>query len=263
MILSERSIRDSFPTGFTIPRLELYDTVTSTNIIAHELALNGCPEGTTVIADTQTAGRGRLGRTFYSPQSCGIYMSIVLRPDIPLSEASDITTCAAASTAVSIEQISGKKVSIKWVNDIFLNFRKVCGILTESVLSGTRETPEFCILGIGINVTQPDGNFPEELSNIAASIFSRSEYSPELHNKLASDVISRFFSYYGDINHKSYMQEYRSRSMLIGRRVVFDYHGERVEALVKGIDDSAHLLVQKNDGSSLALSSGEVSVRPL
>ena len=134
-------------------RKKLYfEELDSTNSYLKEMAAKGAQEGTIIIANRQSAGRGRLGRSFFSPEEKGIYMSILLRPDISLERAVLITSMAAVAVAEAIEQVSGIQTKIKWVNDIFLNKKKVCGILTEAGIDAETGTLEYAVLGIGVNV---------------------------------------------------------------------------------------------------------------
>ena len=148
--------------------IQVFSELDSTNQYLKELAKEGAKAGTVIIANKQSAGRGRLGRSFFSPEGTGIYMSILLRPEMELQKSVRITSMAAVAVARAIERVSGIEAKIKWVNDIFLNGKKVCGILTESGINAITGTLEYAVLGIGINVGTIQ--FPEELKDIATSI---------------------------------------------------------------------------------------------
>lgn len=228
----------------------------STNRVARELAVDGAPEGTLVVAKRQSMGKGRLGRSFYSPEG-GIYMSMVLRPGIPAEQAVFITTCAAVAVARAIERVSGVPAGIKWVNDIFVNGKKVCGILAEAGFDAETGKPDYVVLGIGINVKRQA--VPEDLKEIvgcledaAAAWVSR--------NELIAAVWEEYAELYGTLSAADYMKEYKERSILMGREVtVYAPEGE-YRAVVTDIDREGHLVVERQ-GERRILSSGEISVR--
>ena len=151
-------------------RVEYRDTVSSTNGLLRDMAAKGAPEGLVIAAGGQTAGRGRLGRTFYSPAGHGAYFSLLLRPGVKPGDATLITSAAAVATARAIEDVTGACVGIKWVNDLFLDGRKVCGILTEATFGMESGLVESAVLGIGVNITTPENGYPDELEGVAASL---------------------------------------------------------------------------------------------
>ena len=142
--------------------LEIYDIIDSTNNRARELALADAPEGTLIVAETQLKGRGRLGRSWISPKGKGIWMSLVLRPDIPPDKAPGITTLVAVAIRRVLNQLTGLDIGIKWPNDIIVNGRKVCGILTE--MHGDMDKIYYIVVGIGINANLEESDFPAELT---------------------------------------------------------------------------------------------------
>ena len=172
-VLSEQSVKKYLPEELW-EHLIVRHTVTSTNTLLKEMAAKGAPEGTIMIAAEQTAGKGRFDRKFVS-EVCGVYFSIVLRPSIPASEALMITTAAAAATAEAVEAVSGRKTGIKWVNDVFIDGKKICGILTEAAFGMEGGGLDYAVLGIGINVKAPEGGFKGELANIADGVFGEDE----------------------------------------------------------------------------------------
>ena len=220
-----------------------FDTVSSTNDIAKELAENGESAGTVIIADSQEKGRGRLGRSFLSPEG-GLYMSVILRPE-SFEEAVSITTKAAAATAIAIEKAIGEGVFIKWVNDIYFKGKKVCGILTESVFDGA--IPKYAVLGIGVNLKTA----PDEVSDIAGGIGEVDR------DKLACSILDEFFN--GNLN---CFEEYSKRDMLKGKTVtVFKGGKAEFSATAAGLSADFGLKLIKDDGTEEILQSGEVSVR--
>ena len=236
-----------------------YETADSTNAIAKTLGAKGEKEGTLVVADKQTAGRGRLGRSFFSPDG-GIYMSLLLRPQIALQEALFITAAAAVAVCHVIERETDKKCLIKWVNDIYIDGRKVCGILTEGAVAGG-ETLEYAVLGIGINLTCPSGGFPQDIADRADAIFGNESISAEEKARITAAVADEFLDIYSQLGSKSFMREYQSRSFLNGLTVCFNKDGIDHTAKVIAIDDDAKLIVEEN-GKKIALDAGDVSVKP-
>lgn len=244
--------------------LEILDTVDSTNIYLKKIADNeNIPEGKVVISKSQTAGKGRLGRKFYSPSGTGIYMSILLRPDLNASDALFITTAAAVSVAEAVKSVTNVETSIKWVNDIYCYGKKICGILTEASFNNQSNKINYAILGIGINVTNPDNDFPDDIRNIAASIYGTNPCPNDIYNKLIAEILNNFMNYYYNLKEKTFMSEYRKKSMVIGKNVDVNLpNGTSKKAKVLDIDDDAHLLLQYEDKSFDTLSSGEISIIP-
>ena len=157
-ILSAAAVRRY--AGSSVTSIEYHDSIDSTNNRAKELATQGCPAGTLVVANQQTAGRGRQGRPFYSPSGSGVYFSLVLRPGFALTDITAVTSYAAVCTAQSIEEVFGTPVQIKWVNDLFAQGRKCCGILTEASILPESGGIDYIVVGIGVNVSTPQGGFP-------------------------------------------------------------------------------------------------------
>ena len=231
--------------------LILGDCVDSTNAKVKEMAQHGAAEGVTMIANTQTAGRGRLGRTFSSPEG-GLYLSTLLRPAADVDPAR-ITCCAAVAAARAIESLCPLKVDIKWVNDLYLNHRKVAGILAEGVLT-PEGTLSAVVLGIGINV---GGTLPAALEGIATTLEAQGAHLSR------EDVAAAFLNawervYTADVAET--MEEYRRRNVVLGRTVTVVQGNRTYAATVTAITDEGHLVVSTPDGER-ELSSGEVSLR--
>lgn len=238
-------------------RVQVHDCLPSTNRTAKELAACGAPEGTVVIASSQTQGRGRLGRSFYSPADTGLYMSVVLRPTLAPEKALMITVAAAVAVARAVETLSGRTAYIKWVNDVYCDERKVCGILTEASMD--RGTLSYAVLGIGINVCPPKNGFLQELQGIAGAVFDE-EHAVD-RNTVAAAVLDAFFEQYAHIEDGAFVEEYRARSMLCSRAVtVCTPLGER-QAVALRVDEQCRLVVRYEDGQEDALSSGDVRIR--
>ena len=216
----------------------------STNTALKEMV--NPPVGTTLIAAQQTGGRGRLGRQFHSPEG-GLYLSVLIPP-------TDAVTCrAAVAAARAIESLCGAKIDLKWVNDLYLNGRKVAGILAEGVFSPDG-TLAAVVLGIGINVGAMD--FPADLQPIATSLGN------EGFSLTREDVAAAFLNELEiALQDVTAMEEYRRRNIVPGRQVTVLRGGETYLATAEGITDAGHLLVRDTDGYTHELSSGEVSVR--
>ena len=230
------------------------DITGSTNNDIKAAAAKGAPEGLVIIAGEQTAGKGRLGRSFWSPRDTGLYFSILLRPRVSAADALSITTAAAVAVSEAIDELTGLHAGIKWVNDIYISGRKVCGILTEASLMPDGGM-DLAVLGIGVNVAEND--FPDDIRDKAGSIGAASDIRPAL----AAGILTRFFAYYDDLPSKGYMDEYRARSILSGKTVEYEQGGVMRTAEVIGTDDSARLIVRDADGKTSYLSSGEVNIK--
>ena len=244
--------------------ISVFDEVTSTNTLLKEKAAAGAREGTVIIANSQTGGKGRLGRSFYSPRNTGLYISILLRPsDLPPQKALKITTMAAVSACHAIESVlSGDDVpQIKWVNDIFYRGKKVVGILTEASVSMENGNLEYAVLGIGFNVYAPEGGFPEDLKDIAGAILPARQ--PDAKNKIAAEFLNHFFGTFTAPDHRNYEEEYKRRSLVLGKsvNVISTGSGSTRRAKVLDITSDCNLLVEYEDGTTSVLSSGEVSIR--
>lgn len=243
--------------------IELYDRVSSTNSLLREKAKNGIIENTVIIATEQTNGRGRMGRTFFSPANSGLYISILLRPDFPASETSFLTTAAAVATAKAIEDISEKKALIKWVNDIYIDNKKVCGILTEGDFNAKTNKLNYAIVGIGINLCPPKDDFPAEISDIATAIFDSFDECGNKQNLLVANLLNYFMEYYHSFRDKTYFNEYVARSMILGGNINVISNEFVKSGIALEINEDCHLKVRYEDGSEEWLHSGEVSTRPI
>lgn len=261
-ILSSQSISkylDKYNNNFNI---NVYKTINSTNSAVKELAINSAKEGTVIISEEQTEGRGRFGRKFHSPKGTGIYMSILLRPQMHASKAFLITAATAVAVAEAIETVSDKKAKIKWVNDIYCDNKKVCGILTEASFDFESGITDYAVLGIGINVKTPKEGFSEEIKDIATAIFEYEDSpSTDIRSKLIAEILERFWDYYKHIEDKSFLKAYKTRSLLINKEVNIISNKSSEKASVLEIDDECRLKVKMEDGSIRFLSSGEVSIR--
>ena len=258
-VLSAESVRKYLQHWELTP--EVYRTITSTNTVLKARAAEGAPAGLVLIAGEQTAGRGRMGRSFYSPPDSGLYMSLLLRPKIAAREATRITACAAVAVAETVEELSSRPTRIKWVNDVLLDGRKICGILTEASFDCESGELAYVIVGIGINIAVPAGDFPEELRQIAGAAFDGAAI-PELRARLAAGVLDRLWDFAADLESPACFAAYRARSLVLGKAVNLLIPGRAPEsAQVLDLNRDYSLLVRMPDGSERSISSGEVSVR--
>jgi BirA family biotin operon repressor/biotin-[acetyl-CoA-carboxylase] ligase len=249
-------------------RNELWDTIGSTNTRAAELAAEGAPEGVIVLARHQTAGRGRLGRTWVSPVDAGLYMSLILRPQAPQSQIPLLTIAAGIAVADAIRNVCDLKVGLKWVNDIIYDRRKVGGILAEMPASGNSSTaakllPQAVIVGIGINVNLKQEDIPEELMHKLDSL-ARIKNSDVDANAVAAAIATAFEGTSELLSPSTSQQltkRWRDLSITIGQMIVTENSERRLEGKAIDITDSGALIVELTDGTRITLHAGEISIR--
>ena len=239
----------------------VFDEIDSTNLEAKRMAANGAKNAAVIVADSQTLGRGRFGRSFYSPEGCGIYMSILLKPtEEQLSEAVMLTTAAAVAVCRSAAKLGDVSAGIKWVNDIYVDGKKACGILSEAVFDIESGSIGSVVIGIGINFKQSEQPLPDDIADIAGSFFGNCP--PVSRNEFAAQVANELFLMLPQLSKREFLKEYRERSILIGKEIVYSRGNEKYAAIAEDIDGDGALVVRYADGSVEALRSGEVSVRP-
>lgn len=238
--------------------VEVFETLPSTNIVARERAASGAPHGTVIIANTQSSGRGRRGRSFVSG-GLGIYMSVIIRPSSG-GTATLATTAAAVAVRDAIEEICGKSCGIKWVNDLFLSGKKVCGILTEAVTDVESGDISFMVVGIGINFRGTAKDFPAELREIAGFVLEPEEGEAD-RNALASRVAANLLRQVSTMEDRRFMEDYRRHSIVLGQRVEYRRGSDTFVATAYDIDDDGGLLVRRDDQVRETISAGEVSIR--
>jgi len=236
----------------------VYERVSSTNTLLKEKAEKGAPEGEGIAAKAQSDGRGRMGRSFYSPDGTGLYLSILLRPERPAEEAKFITPMAAVAVSSAIEKLSGEKTEIKWVNDIYMKGKKVSGILTEGSFSDNKIS--YAVVGIGINLEPPEEGFPDEIKNIAGAVF---EKAPEnIFSDLADEIYNNLFSLYKDFENKSFIDKYIEKCTFLSEKKVTVTDGNlKYEAIAHRADRECRLEITGENGEKKHLYSGDVSIR--
>ncbi len=258
--ISEACIRRYLKyTPFGVPvLLEVQPLVTSTNDILKERAKD-LPNWFTLVAAQQSKGKGRRTRSFYSPSGSGVYLSMLIKLPLPADEATRITTAAAVAACRAIRECTDAVPGIKWVNDVYVNGRKVCGILTEASISMESGGLEWAVLGIGFNVYQPEGGFPKEIAHIAGAITNKRQKN--LRAKLAASFITNFQDLCLHLLEPGIVREYREHSIMKGRKIDVLRGTNAIPAVAEEIDDMCRLVVRYTDGTTEALSSGEVSIR--
>ena len=210
------------------------------------------------VAEEQTAGRGRYGRTFYSPKNNGLYVTYLTKADRSLSHAGLLTTAAAVAVCEVIETLYQRQPQIKWINDLFFNGKKICGILTEGVINMESGLLDYAIVGIGINLF-PDAHLPEDLQPIVGSLF---EHPVALdRNVLAATLINQLHLRLHETNPGTHLDAYRERCFILNQRVHITQGIQHYEALATAINDDAHLVVQMDDGTTQTWSHGEIRIQ--
>ena len=261
--LTEREVRRFLGQGGILGReLHCLDTIDSTNSYAKRIAMTGAPEGTVVIANDQTAGRGRMGRQFQSPRDKGIYLSVLLRPEMEPQRLMPVTAMAGVAVCDAVEKVCGVRPGLKWPNDPGIGNRKLCGILTEMSLEGETGRVQYLVLGIGINVGQEAEDFSPDVAAIATSLsayLGRPVSRPELAAALIHELERLYETLKaGDLS--DYLNAYRRDCVNLGKTV--QLLGEEREVVTAvDIDGEFGLVVRTGDGAEKTVRSGEVSVR--
>ncbi len=257
VLYDKEKLRSLLP---TIP-IHLFDTIDSTNRYAKQLASEGCATPSLVLAHSQSGGRGRLGREFSSPKG-GIYLSLVLDPPSSVELASLITSAAAVAAARAIQEVCSISCGIKWVNDLFLDGRKVGGILTEGVLNVESGTLTSVVVGIGINFSTAHQAYPANLRPLVSSLYKNSSQVPTGvdASTLVAHLVTTLIGYSKALSEREFLPEYRSRSMVLGRNILISAQKRQRKALAVAIDEDAHLVVETEEGMREVLNSGEISI---
>ena len=238
--------------------VHIYDTLESSNRTAKLLALDGAPHGTLVLTAHQSAGRGRLGRKFESPAGKGVYCSILLRPELPAASAQTATIRAAVAVCRAVQSLCGLELAIKWVNDLYYQGKKVCGILTEAGTDLESGRLEWLVVGIGLNLTSTAADWPPELADKAGSLYPGGP-APVPRAALAG-AIARELRALGP--GEDCLDEYRARCFVPGHWVTVCTGSETYAARALAIDDAGRLVVRRENGREEALRCGEVTTRP-
>ena len=259
--INQELIQQHHPIDWNIQTME---STTSTNDLAKIYANHNSTTPAIFISEEQTAGRGRLGRKFVSPSKTGLYISLCLFPTIALEDLSLITCATAVACVETLEELTGKSLNIKWVNDLFYQDKKVGGILTEVISDFESQQVQALIVGIGINLIDSPQSFPEELHSIVGSIFSsKEEYNDSSFNRnhFIAQFLEKWTFYYQNLSKREFISTYKEHSNVIGKFVNVFEGNQTYSAYAKDIDENGHLVVEKEDNSLHTLSYGEVSIR--
>ena len=251
-LLSVGAVKAFLPPELQENEIILLKTVDSTNTYAKKLAADGARDGTLVIAEQQTAGRGRRGNSFYSPPKSGLYMTVILRPEMHAADTDLFTICAGCGVCRAVEELSETKPLIKWVNDVYLDGKKICGILSEATTDFESGNVDSVVTGIGINISTED--FPNGLGSKAGSI------GVSITRARLAAAVCRELLYCLGRSRAENIADYKTRSLVLGRMVSFVRNGESYSAAAVDIDDRGRLVVELVGGGTMALDSGEISV---
>lgn len=233
--------------------VRVYDCVESTNKTAKLAAIDGAAANTIIVANEQTDGKGRRGRSFYSPKSTGVYFSVILKPNVSAEKSVLVTTAAAVAAAHAIEKLTGKTALIKWINDVYVDGKKCVGILTEATFDYESGGIDSVVVGIGINVTTDE--FPDDIASRAGSVGKVSR------NALIAETCDELIDLAGKLPDCGYLDEYRKKCFVLGKRIRVIGNAEEYEANALSVDDRGGLVVRADDNRAITLSNEEVSVR--
>lgn len=253
LLASLKQFRYTYDMDFQIHHVKSVD---STNTVLKEKAINGFPEGFVLVSDSQTNGRGRLSRSFFSPPGSGLYMSLLLRPACFVPPAS--LTCLAAVAAADAIFSLGKECSVKWVNDIYCGNKKAGGILVESGMKSNC-TYDYVVVGIGINLF-PFTNIPDDLRSIATNVFDGTP-DPEIRDSFLISLLNSFSVYYEKLPEITFRERYLSLLNCIGKEVYYQNNGMHSKGIAESVDDAFRLIV-KDGNNRISLDRGEVSFVP-
>ena len=255
---NEQTIRNELSQYNNKVRFIFEEEVTSTNDELDILARNGEDEILVMLSESQTKGKGRMGRTFHSPKGSGIYMSILLRPLFSPEDCNLLTPMTAVAAAKAIEAVLSVKTDIKWVNDIYVNGRKAAGILTKAAFSSADKT-DYVIVGIGINLTVPKEGFHEEIKDIAVAL--KKEVSLSERDKLVGVFLREFLSYYKSMPEVTFSGEYQKRLLYVGEKITVREKESFYSANVIGVNGRLQLEVLTEDGKKKTLYTEEITIR--
>lgn len=248
-LVTAAEIREGLRTKRMGQRVIYLKTVDSTNSLAIKLAEEGEPEGTLVIADQQTGGKGRRGKSWFSPPGTGIWMSLILRPRLPMAQAPQLTLVAAVAVSRALTELAGRKAGIKWPNDILFDRQKCCGILTEMNMES--EEVSHVVLGIGVNVNQSEFDFPEELRETATSLRLIAGH-PVNRASVARRILERFEAVYDQyVESGSFApirEQWKEQSITLGRHIAAYTPRGIISGLAVDIDEMGALILENEQG---------------
>ncbi|MFH1782760.1 MAG: biotin--[acetyl-CoA-carboxylase] ligase [Candidatus Omnitrophota bacterium] len=255
-ILSELELSFDLKTNIIGKKIYSYKEIDSTNDAAYRLALSGEKEGSIVISESQTKGRGRLGRNWVSPKDKGAYFSVILRPDIMPRETSFITLFSSLAICKTIREKIGLSAVIKWPNDVLINNNKICGILTE--MNGETDKINFVIIGIGININTKKELLPEGASSLMeekGSFIPRVDLVKEIFRN-----IDRYYKHFIDEKRGLILREYKTLSAILDKRIKVSYHNRLIQGHAIDIDNEGALIIRMDSGLNERVLAGDVSI---
>ncbi|ABX43139.1 biotin--[acetyl-CoA-carboxylase] ligase [Lachnoclostridium phytofermentans] len=240
--------------------IEVREVTGSTNQDAKMASANGAPHGSVFVANVQTNGRGRRGRNFISLEGSSIYMSIILKPQLTATDAIYITTAASVAVYRAIKKVTKKETQIKWVNDLYYEGKKVCGILTEAVTDCETGLIDSIILGIGINFNIQMEQIPSELKEVAGALY-HGDTDEVSRNQLIAEILCQVLQICMDSDNREFLKDYRENSMILGKEINILGYSEPKKATAIGIEDNGGLIVEYEDKKRETIHTGEVSIR--
>ena len=256
-VLSEAEILPALNREGNRFSLQTFTVIDSTNDWL-KMHFRELPDFTAAVADQQTGGRGRMGRSFVSPKGAGVYLSVLLKPLKPLSDFRCITAMTAVAAADAVEEVSGVRPGIKWPNDLVMNGKKIAGILTEMSLEGETGALQYIVVGIGVNLFPPEDGFPETIADKAAALFDV-PYDEELRKRFLKRLLLRFKRYYEQLPDITFYDTYRNRMIGLGGKVLVAEPDGMRYGTSTGIDREFRLIVRYEDGTEAAIDRGDVT----
>jgi len=257
-ILRLHDIKLGLKTSVIGGKIQFLSEVASTNTLAMEMAADGTPEGTVVIAETQTGGKGRLGRKWISPKG-NLYLSVILRPKIPIQKAPLITLTGAVAVASAIRTTCGLEAGIKWPNDILISGKKVSGLLTE--MSAEQDRIRHIVLGIGVDVNMEMGELPPDVRSLSTTLAAETEAKinrTALLQQVLRDLEHWYQKFLG--NEEDVLNEWRKLNMTVGNRITVSGAGEALDGLAQGVDRDGRLIIRLDDGTIRTVAAGDVTI---
>ncbi|MCR4662887.1 MAG: biotin--[acetyl-CoA-carboxylase] ligase [Endomicrobiaceae bacterium] len=252
--LSEQEIKQTLSDNYKNFDIKIFDVLPSTNDFAKELVnSNNFTHGTAIVANSQTNGRGRFARNFFSPADTGIYFSAILKKSLPIQDISLITIISAVAVCQAIKKLTNLEPKIKWINDIYLNNKKICGILVENVSDLTNLKSKGIVVGIGINLSTK--NFPKDIENKAGSVM----YNGLSRNKLIATIINNLFDLSKDIYNINIIKEYKSLSLVLNKKITYTKNNKVYSATAIDINDTGNLIVRDDNNNITILECEQVS----
>ncbi|MBO7431444.1 MAG: biotin--[acetyl-CoA-carboxylase] ligase [Elusimicrobia bacterium] len=253
--LSEQEIKQTLSDNYKNFDIKIFDVLPSTNDFAKELInSDNFVHGTTIIANAQTKGRGRFARTFFSPADTGIYFSSILKISLPIQDVSLITLISAVAVCKAIKKLTTLNPEIKWINDIYLDNKKICGILVENINDLTNLKSKGIVVGIGINISTE--NFPKDIEEKAGSVM----YNGLSRNKLIAEILNNLFDLSKDVYNKKIIEEYKALSLILNKEIIYIKNNKTYTATAIDINDNGNLIVKDSNNNISILENEEVSI---